>query len=131
VTTCCFIPRSACGGAANATARTARVGDTVGSRVEVKGRLGVSYATRSGPPRTIQGAIRMRWECRYSSCEMLYLEVGSEYVRCYLDHSPAGADLWTFAEVLAGEHDGYVRDLFGEAALAELKATVRQRVRGG
>ena len=69
----------------------------------------------------------MRWECRYSSSEMLYLEVGANEVRCYLDHSPGKPELWTFAEVLAGERDAEVRNLFGEAALEELKAAVRLR----
>jgi hypothetical protein len=59
---------------------------------------------------------------------MLYLDVGSDAVRCYLDHSPGTAERWTFAEVLAGDHDAYVRNLFGEAAVDELKTAVRHRV---
>jgi hypothetical protein len=47
----------------------------------------------------------MRWQCRYSSAEMLHLEVGAADVRCYLDHSPAKADRWTFADVLTGRYD--------------------------
>jgi hypothetical protein len=70
----------------------------------------------------------MRWECRHSSAEMLYLEVGAADVRCYFDHSPAKAERWTFAEVLAGNHDAEVRNLFGDAALAQLKAAVRLRL---
>jgi hypothetical protein len=70
----------------------------------------------------------MQWECRYSSSEMLYLEVGSSYVRCYLHHSPGTADLWTFADVLAGKYDAEVRNLFGEEVVAELKAEVQRRV---
>ena len=70
----------------------------------------------------------MRWECRYSSSEMLFLEVGTDAVRCYLDHSPGNAEWWTFAEVLDGDHDAYVRNLFGEAAVDQLKAAVRLRV---
>lgn len=69
----------------------------------------------------------MQWECRYSSSEMLYLEVGSDNVRCYLHHSPGHADLWSFADVLAGKYDGEVQNLFGEAVVAELKAEVLRR----
>ena len=70
-----------------------------------------------------------RWECRYSSCEMLYLEFASGYkVRCYLDHSPQNADFYTFDEILAGEIDGMVSSLFGAEALDELKAAVRKRL---
>lgn len=73
----------------------------------------------------------MRWECRYSSCEMLYIEVASLEVKCYLDHSEDRAEWWSFEEVLAGEWDGYVKNLFGEAALEEIKKEVRMRRREG
>lgn len=69
----------------------------------------------------------MRWECRYSSCEMLYLEVHSDHVRCFLDHSEAQADRWTFAEILAGDHDAYIQNLFGDTALSQLKAELHHR----
>ena len=69
----------------------------------------------------------MRWECRYSSCEMLYLDVQADHVRCFLDHSENKADHWTFAEVLAGDHDAYIQNLFGDTALAQLKAELRLR----
>jgi hypothetical protein len=68
-----------------------------------------------------------RWECRYSSCEMMYLEVTGREVRCYLDHSPKSADVFTFDEVLAGNADGLVNSLFGSKALEELKGAVRGR----
>lgn len=70
----------------------------------------------------------MRWECRYSSCEMLYLDVGSECVRRYLHHSEANANRWSFADVLAGVHDAEVRALFNDRVLEELKTEVRRRV---
>src|SRR5689334_7750323 len=71
-----------------------------------------------------------RWECRYSSCEMMYLEIGSgTHVKMYLDHSPGDPELTSFEDVLAGKIDGEVRNLFGENAVDELKAAVR-RVRG-
>lgn len=66
----------------------------------------------------------MRWQCRFSSCEMMYLEIGVRTVKCFLDHSPDRADEWTFAETLAGESDGIVRAVFGDAVLAELKSRV-------
>ena len=69
----------------------------------------------------------MRWECRYSSSEMMYLEVGTDDVRCYLHHSPSKADRWTFVDVLSGRHDAEARNLFGDAAAERLKAEVRRR----
>jgi hypothetical protein len=70
-----------------------------------------------------------RWECRYSSCEMLNLEFASGYkVRCYLDHSPQNADFHSFDSILAGEIDGMVSSLFGAKVLNELKAAVRRRL---
>jgi len=68
-----------------------------------------------------------RWECRYSSCEMMYLEIASgSHVRTYLDHSPGNAELTSFEDVLAGKMDGEVSSLFGAAALTELKAAILQ-----
>lgn len=69
----------------------------------------------------------MRWECRYSSSEMLYLEVGPSCVRSWLDHSEHNAEKWTFENVLAGRHDAEVRALFGDSTVEELKAEVRLR----
>jgi hypothetical protein len=60
---------------------------------------------------------------------MLYLVVGAAEVRCFLHHSEAKADRWAFADVLAGDHDAEVRLFFGDAAVDELKAEVRKRVR--
>ena len=69
--------------------------------------------------------MRTRWDCRYSSCELMYLELVDNEVRCYLDHSPKHADVFTLDEVLAGKADGMVSSLFGSAALGELKAAVK------
>jgi hypothetical protein len=70
-----------------------------------------------------------RWECRYSSCEMLYLEFASGCkVRCYLDHSPQNADFYSFDDILAGEIDATATSLFGAQAPDELKAAVRRRL---
>lgn len=73
----------------------------------------------------------MRWECRHSSSEMLYIEVASLEVKCYLDHSEDRAEWWSFEEVLSGDRDRFVANLFGEAALEEIKREVRMRRREG
>jgi hypothetical protein len=70
-----------------------------------------------------------RWECRYSSCEMLYLEVGPRSVRSWLHHSEDRADHWSFDDVLSGVHDAEVRALFGDLAVTEIKDAVRERMR--
>ena len=43
----------------------------------------------------------------------------------YLDHSPQRPDRYSFDDVLAGKLDGEVNNLFGSAAVEELKAAVR------
>jgi hypothetical protein len=68
-----------------------------------------------------------RWDCRYSSCEMMYLDVLEDEVRCYLDHSPTQADVFTFNEVLAGKADAMVNGVFGGTVLEELKEAVRKK----
>jgi hypothetical protein len=73
----------------------------------------------------------MRWECRYSSCEMMYIEVCPLEVKCYLDHSEDRAEWWSFDEVLHGERDAYIDNLFGAAALSEIKLEVKKRYRSG
>ena len=70
----------------------------------------------------------MRWEARYSSAEMMYLEVTDRDVRAYLNDHVNQADHWSFAEVLAGAADYVVRPVFGEETLAELQAAVRAKV---
>jgi hypothetical protein len=62
---------------------------------------------------------------------MLYIEVTSLEVKCFLDHSVDRAEWWSFEEVLAGERDGYIRNLFGEVAVAEIKKEVEMRRRAG
>jgi hypothetical protein len=69
-----------------------------------------------------------RWECRYSSSEMMYLEMTATGVRSYLHHSPHSAEHTTFAQVMAGKLDSEVRNLFGQRALEELKAEVRKHL---
>ena len=73
----------------------------------------------------------MRWECRYSSCEMMYLEITETDVRCYLDHSVDHARHWTFEEVAAGDldKDYEVGNLFTKEELEEAKTLAKERVR--
>lgn len=73
----------------------------------------------------------MRWESRYSSGEMLHIEVTSMEVRCFLDHSEDQAEWWTFEEVLTGEWDSFIESLFGMEAVSEIKEAVWLRHRAG
>ena len=65
-----------------------------------------------------------RWECRYSSSEMLYLELRGQHVITYLHHSPSSADRYSFDEVLAGKQDAMISQLVGAAAVGEVKAAI-------
>ena len=69
----------------------------------------------------------MRWECRYSSCEMMYLEVTETDVRCYLDPSVDNASHWTFEQVVQGAMDREVANLFTDEEIEEVKAMARER----
>lgn len=69
-----------------------------------------------------------RWECRYSSCEMMYLEIAGGEVRMWLDHSPDKADRYPFDDVLAGKLDAEMTNLFGPGTPAEVKAAVRDKI---
>jgi hypothetical protein len=69
-----------------------------------------------------------RWECRYSSSEMMYMELLGQEVKLWLHHSPGSADRYSLSDVLDGKLDAEVRNLFGEQAVAELQAAVRDRV---
>jgi hypothetical protein len=76
------------------------------------------------------------WSCRYSSCEMMYLDLvpgdaqGEGEVLMYLSHSPASAERWTFAQVLAGgaeitRLEGELRNLFGQETPEGLRESIR------
>lgn len=71
-----------------------------------------------------------RWECRYSSSEMLYLEVTPTDVRRFLDRAEHQAVHTTFESVLAGTLDSEVRKLFGATVIDELKTAVREQMAG-
>lgn len=72
--------------------------------------------------------MRTRWECRYSSCEMMYLDIGDGQVHLYLDHAPAKGDWHSFDDVLAGKLDAEITNLFGAGAADEVKAGVRHKI---
>jgi hypothetical protein len=65
-----------------------------------------------------------RWECRYSSSEMLYLELRGDHVITYLHHSPNNPDRFPFADILAGTEDAMISQLFGAAAVDQVKAAI-------
>ena len=67
-----------------------------------------------------------RWECRYSSSEMLYLELRDEHLVTFLDHSPTSVERFPFTEVLAGRHDAMINTLFGQNARPQIKAAIKQ-----
>ena len=64
------------------------------------------------------------WQCRYSSCEMLYMELRGSYVVTYLNRPSSNDELFSFDEVLAGEQDAMISQLFGAAAVDEVKAAI-------
>ena len=68
-----------------------------------------------------------RWESRYSSCEMIYVEIVGDRVHVWLNHSPQQADRYTFDQVLAGALDNEVGAVFGQETLEEIKKMVRER----
>lgn len=67
----------------------------------------------------------MKWETRYSSSEMMYLETTSTGVLCYLNSGRERASQYSFAQVLDGATDNEVGAVFGQAVLAEIKAIAR------
>src|SRR5215216_277355 len=71
-----------------------------------------------------------RWECRYSSSEMLYLELRGQEMITYLDHAPHNPDRYSFDDVLAGNQDSMISQLFGAPAVDEVKAAIVAQ-RGG
>lgn len=70
----------------------------------------------------------MRWENRYSSTEMVYLDLTENEVRSYLNDALESGYTWSFASVLAGEADSTVTTDFGLDVLNELKAAVEAKV---
>ena len=70
--------------------------------------------------------MRHRWESRYSSSEMMYLEIIGGEVRLWLDHSPGNAQRFAFDDVLGGALDGEVGNVFGRDVLNELKAAAAE-----
>jgi hypothetical protein len=64
-----------------------------------------------------------RWECRYSSSEMLYLELRGQQVITYLN-SPKDLERYSFDDVLAGKQDAMISQFFGAGAPAQVKAAI-------
>ena len=69
-----------------------------------------------------------RWECRYSSSEMLYLELRDNHIVTFLHHSPNSVERFPFTEVLAGKHDAMINTLFGQNALPQIKAAIKHHM---
>lgn len=68
-----------------------------------------------------------RWECRYSSSEMFYVELeAGGGIRAYLHHSPDSATHLTADEVLAGEFGGEITALFDKEERDQMQQAVRQ-----
>ncbi|MEP6574378.1 MAG: hypothetical protein ABJD11_16885 [Gemmatimonadota bacterium] len=67
----------------------------------------------------------MQWETRYSSCEMLYLDVTGTEVRSWLNSDTSQGLRWSIKDVLAGKADGTIGLEFGGEVLDELKAYLR------
>lgn len=70
----------------------------------------------------------MRWEMRYSSAEMGFLEVLSDEVIFYLNDRRNTDERWSFHQVLKGKADYTVNSLFGSDVLNELMAEVKRRL---
>ena len=68
----------------------------------------------------------MRWECRYSSCEMMYFEIVGDEIHEYFDHSADKPRVWSFQEVLDGHIDGDVRNMFAVGTIKEIKEAVQK-----
>jgi hypothetical protein len=61
---------------------------------------------------------------------MLYLELRDDEIVTYLDHSPDNPERYSFDRVLAGEEDAMIAQLFGAAAVDEVKAAIVEQKNG-
>jgi hypothetical protein len=71
----------------------------------------------------------VRWEIRYSSAEMGYIEVLEDQVVFYLNYRGPYEESWTFDEFLAGEANS-LWGPFGAEIMDEVTAEVRKRLTG-
>jgi hypothetical protein len=69
----------------------------------------------------------MRWETRYSSAEMGYLEIDGRELIFYLNVRANTDERWTFEEVLNGAADYVVNSVYGSDILDEIKAEIKRR----
>jgi hypothetical protein len=81
---------------------------------------------RKVPPKA--DTTKRMWECRYSSSEMLYLEMMPAEVRCYLYGQERTADHWSFERSSLGNRMRRSVTSFGAKAVDEVKAAVRERM---
>lgn len=72
----------------------------------------------------------MKWEIRYSSSEMMYVEVIETQVLCYLNGDKERATRFSFAQIVNGAADNEVGSLFGSAVLMQLKTIAQSRIGG-
>ncbi|MBC8134657.1 MAG: hypothetical protein H8F28_02065 [Fibrella sp.] len=70
----------------------------------------------------------MKWETRYSSSEMMYVEVTATGVLSYLNSDRERATRYSFAQVLEGAADNEVGNVFGRDILAELKTVAQKHI---
>lgn len=72
----------------------------------------------------------MRWETRYSSAEMGYLEIvePKREVVFYLNYPRSNDDRWSFEEFLAGKADYMLNAVYGSDVVEEVKAAIRRRL---
>ncbi len=70
----------------------------------------------------------MRWEMRYSSSEMGFLEVLEKEVVFYLNDRRNTDERWTFDEVMRGKADYLVNSLYGNDVLIELMFELKERM---
>ena len=83
--------------------------------------------SRKIPPEP-KPSLPTHWETRYSSSEMMYLDVTSTGVRAYLNQNVGAADHWTLEEANEGGADYMIRGVFGEETLVELHAAIQARL---
>ena len=71
----------------------------------------------------------MQWERQTGHSESSHLELMKDGVLTFQDEDRTRSTRWTFDQVLAGELDGHVGNLFGGHALDEIKEAARKALR--
>ncbi len=70
----------------------------------------------------------MKWEIRYSSSEMMYVEVTGTGVISYLNSDRERATQYSFAQIVRGDADNEVGTLYGDDVLTRLKTIAQTRI---